>query len=290
MATIQLLGESFYKKHVTFSSVDDITQITKPLESIGLSYFTFDRTYEDGTHLRLTNAGKWIETYYRTELYKSAIFEKDPRLFCNGFVFWSWLKREPIYSAASQHDIDHGLTIIEKHGRYVDFFHFGTTLDNFISLEKLNSRINFLYRFVAYFKQETQKLILEAEKTRFALPVPAHEEIYLRELKHNKPRSLEELLKQTQISRLYLGDEFDNAYLTRRELDILSLLKDGNKPVQIANTLAVSNRTLETHIKNIKDKFKCSTLFDLGFKLGSIGPKNLYPFQISSENDKIEEK
>lgn len=280
----RLLDENFYKNHVTFSSVDDIVQITKPLESIGLSYFTFDRTYEDGTHIRLTNAGKWIESYYRTELYKSAIFEKDPRLFCNGFVFWSWLNREPIYSAASEHNIDHGLTIIERHGQYSDFYHFGTTLDNFISQEKLISQINFLYRFVAYFKQEAHKLLMDAEKTRFALAVPAHKEIYLQELKHNTPGDLDDLLKKTEVSRLYLGDQFDNAYLTRRELDILSLLKEGNKPVQIAKELAVSNRTLETHMKNIKEKFKCNTLFDLGFKLGAIGAKNLYPFKIGGNS------
>lgn len=287
MTTIQLLGESFYKNHVTFSSVADITEITKPLKSIGLSYFTFDRTYEDGSHLRLTNAGKWIESYYRTELYKQAIFEKDPRLFCNGFVFWSWLKREPIYSAASEHNIDHGLTIIERNKQYADFFHFGTTLDNFISQETLISHINFLHRFVAYFKQETHKLILTAEKTRFILPIDAHEEIHLQELEYNKSYPLEDLLKKTEVSRLYLGDDYDNAYLTRRELDILSLLKDGKKPVRIANSLGISNRTLETHIKNIKEKFKCSTLFDLGFKLGSIGPRNLYPFQtITDEKEK----
>jgi hypothetical protein len=94
------LSENFYNSHVTFTSVPDIVQITRPLASIGLSYFTFDRTYDDNSHLRLTNAGKWIESYYRTELYKAAIFEKDPRLFSNGFVFWSCLNREPIYSAA----------------------------------------------------------------------------------------------------------------------------------------------------------------------------------------------
>src|SRR3990172_10335885 len=129
---IEKLSEEFFQSHVTFTSVPDMVEITKPLAAIGLSYFTFDRTYQDGSHLRLTNAGQWIESYYRTELYKRAIFEKDPRLFSNGFVFWSWLNREPIYSAAAEHNIEHGLTIIEKHDQYADFYHFGTARNNFI--------------------------------------------------------------------------------------------------------------------------------------------------------------
>lgn len=281
MHNITQLGESFFQSHVTFTSVSDMVQITKPLAAIGLSYFTFDRTYQDGSHLRLTNAGKWIESYYRTELYKAAIFEKDPRLFCSGFVFWSWLSREPIYSAAAEHDIDHGLTIIEKHEQYSDFFHFGTTTDNFISPEELIPKIELLYRFIAFFKQKLRPLIMEAENTRIILPVAQEKKILLTDLRRQGDvRQLSGLLKKTEVSRLYLGDNFDNAYLTRREIDILWLLTEGEKPVEIAKKLDLSNRTLETHVKNIKDKFKCNTLFELGFTLGSLGVQNLYPFRV----------
>jgi DNA-binding CsgD family transcriptional regulator len=281
MTTIIQLDESFYRSHVTFKSVPLITEITKPLTNIGLSYFTFDRTYQDGSHLRLTNAGKWIESYYRSELYKAAIFEKDPRLFRNGFVFWSWLNREPVYSAAAEHDIDHGLTIIERHEQYADFFHFGTTRSNFISPEDLVAKIDFLYRFIAFFKQKLRHLIITAENTRLLLPVNQDKQIELSELQqHRNTGQLSELLKKTEVSRLYLGEDFDNAYLTRREIDILWLLTEGKKPIEISKRLGLSNRTLETHVKNIKDKFKCDTLFELGFTLGALGVQNLYPFKI----------
>ncbi len=288
------LGEFFYQTHVTFTSVADITLITQPLIPIGLPYFTFDRTYLDGTHLRLTNAGKWIESYYRSDLYKAAIFEKDPRLFCSGYVLWSWLSREPIYSEASRHDIDHGLTIIEKHESYSDFFHFGTTCNHYISPDELIQRIDFLYRFVAYFKQKARPIIIEAENTRIKLIVPNKQKIELNapNLPFNQQENLVDLYKKTDITRFYLGEKFANAYLTRREMDILWLLKDGNKPIEIATQIGISNRTLETHIKNIKLKLGCGTLFELGFVLGTLGLKNIYPFkvQLVSESDYTEEK
>jgi DNA-binding CsgD family transcriptional regulator len=274
-------NDKFYTSHVTFTSVPDLVEITQPLTEMGLSYFTFDRTYQDGSHLRLTNAGAWIESYYRTELYKKAIFEKDPKMFFNGYVFWDWLCREPVYSAAAEHNIEHGLTITEKHEDYADFFHIGTTRENSLSQEKLLAHIDYFYRFIAYFKQQARHLIQEAEATRFILGTPPNTEISVRDLNSDHSlSSVGEFLKNTDVSRIYLGEDFNNTYLTRQEINILHLLTNGLKNTLIAQELSISERTLESHIKNIKEKFKCDTLFELGFCLGKINIQNFYPFKL----------
>jgi DNA-binding CsgD family transcriptional regulator len=282
MAKLYVPDDKFYASHVTFTSVCDLVEITQPLTEMGLSYFTFDRTYQDGSHLRLTNAGAWIESYYRTELYKKAIFEKDPKMFSNGYVFWDWLSREPVYSAAAEHNIEHGLTITEKHAEYTDFFHIGTTRDNPISQEKLLAHIDHLHRFIAYFKQKARHLIQEAEATRVILWTPHQTEINLHDLNSNLScANITEFLKSTDVSRIYLGEEFNDTYLTRQEITILQLLTDGSKNTKIAKTLNISERTLESHIKHIKEKFKCDTLFELGYRLGKINVQNLYPFKLN---------
>lgn len=281
-------NESFYGNHVTFTSVPDIQAITLPLEKIGISYFTFDRTYKDGSHIRLTNAGKWIESYYKKKLYDVAIFERDPKLFADGYVFWSWLKREPVYSAAAKHNIDHGLTVTQAHELYCDFFHFGTSCDRFISPEVMVSCLNQFYRFIAYFKEQAKALILVAENTRFILPIKSLTHINLEDIKHQGDST--DILKKTEITRLYLGDEFDNLYLTRREIEILGFLKGGKKPVEIAKEFHLSERTLETHIKNIKTKLKCNTLFELGYVIGKIGVQKIYPFAIDVTTTQTKEE
>lgn len=286
MPNLMTPTEEFFRSHITFTSVPDITEISKPLRKVGLSYFTFDRTYKDGHHLRLTNAGQWIESYYRTELYKAAIFEKDPKTFSNGYVFWDWLSREPVYSAAAQHNIDHGMTIIEKHEHYSDFFHFGTTCDNFISQEKLINHVECLYHFITFFKQHMHDTILEAEKTRIHLPGPDNPKIQFTDLKPIPERTnIVEFLKNTKVTRIYLGEEFDNAYLTRREMDVLRMMKQGKTVSTMSDELSLSDRTLESHIKHIKEKFKCNTLFELGVRIGEINITNLYPFKIEEKEN-----
>lgn len=72
--------KTFFSTHITFTSVGLIKELVKILNVFMINYFTFDRTYKDGSHLRLTNAGEWIEHYYRNKLYSVAIFEKDPAI------------------------------------------------------------------------------------------------------------------------------------------------------------------------------------------------------------------
>ncbi len=264
--------ETFYKNHVTFTSVGVIQELIKPLKGIGLNYFTFDRTYNDGSHLRLTSSGEWIEHYYRQKLYDVAIFEKDPSKFKNGVVFWSWLKRAPVYSEAALYDIDHGLTITQSHKAYCDFYHFGTSCNTPILESTLSSKLNQLYKFIALFQQKTYPLICEAELTRFILPIKSNIEHEISEL---SILNNSDIFEHGEIKRFYLGDEFDNNYLTGKELEVLTYLYNGHRQISIANLLFISEKIVEKHIENIKNKLSCRTMFELGALTHSLGINNI---------------
>jgi DNA-binding NarL/FixJ family response regulator len=46
--------------------------------------------------------------------------------------------------------------------------------------------------------------------------------------------------------------------LTPRELEVLSLIRDGNRNKQIADQLSISETTVNFHIKNIVDKLRAN--------------------------------
>ena len=52
----------------------------------------------------------------------------------------------------------------------------------------------------------------------------------------------------------YLGDDD----LTARELDVLRLIRDGNRNKQIADQLAISENTVNFHIKNLVQKLRAN--------------------------------
>ncbi len=262
---------NFYNNHITFTSVSFIQELLKYLKNLKINYFTFDRTYTDGSHIKLTTTGEWIKHYYQKKFYNTAIFEQNPNEFSESFIFWRWLKREPIYSEAALFDIDHGLTITQPHKNYCDFFHFGTSKDQSISQQMLISNIHVLYKFIALFKDKAHHLIIDAEKMRFILPIKSQIEISLNEIK-----KIDKINIADSIQRLYLGDEFSNAYLTKREIEILFYLKKCKQVSDIAVKLGISARTAETHISNIKEKLNCKNLFELGFITRSIGIHDIF--------------
>src|SRR6195256_2827603 len=52
----------------------------------------------------------------------------------------------------------------------------------------------------------------------------------------------------------HLGDDD----LTARELDVLRLIRDGNRNKQIADQLSISENTVNFHIKNLMDKLQAN--------------------------------
>ncbi|HLX53240.1 MAG TPA: helix-turn-helix transcriptional regulator, partial [Aquella sp.] len=78
-----------------------------------------------------------------------------------------------------------------------------------------------------------------------------------------------------EIKRFYLGDEYGESYLTGKEMQILLHLCNGKKLVDAAKILFISEKTVETHIGNIKNKLKCRTMFELGVVTQHLGIQNI---------------
>jgi len=280
MTKLELLDETFYETNPLFTSTNSIIELTKPLKKLNLSYFTFDRHYTDNSRISLTSSADWIRHYWKHKLYENSIFERDHLQFSGGHVLWSWLSREPVYSTASLYGIDHGITITEKHEDYCDFFNFGSINNDAITSEYLINNLPFLYQFAAFFKYRMKDLISNAEKHKFRVSVP----------QRNNASPIEpdaeingeifwQSMGQKSTSRIYLGDDFENSYLTKKEFELASLLIRGLNASAAATKLRISNDTVNKHIKNIKIKLNCSTLCELGFAMSKIGGGITYHFK-----------
>ncbi|MBY0544114.1 MAG: helix-turn-helix transcriptional regulator [Gammaproteobacteria bacterium] len=63
--------------------------------------------------------------------------------------------------------------------------------------------------------------------------------------------------------RLQLGKEFNNQYLTKREMEVLKCVVLGYTAKKIGQYLHISFRTVEVYIETIKLKLKCSSKGDI---------------------------
>jgi len=56
-----------------------------------------------------------------------------------------------------------------------------------------------------------------------------------------------------------LGGEYGDLYLTQREVDCIVRIIQGKTIVKIATELALSPRTVEFYLRNVKSKLRCRT-------------------------------
>ncbi|TAM54246.1 MAG: LuxR family transcriptional regulator [Paraburkholderia sp.] len=274
-------NESFFERNPSFAATSHVVEFTRPLISLGLGYFTFDRHYLDGSRVALTNHAQWIRFYWESGLFRRAVFENWPLQFSNGHILWNWLSREPIYSAAASHGIDNGVTITKRFQQYCDFFHFGALSNNSISDDIIVKNIEYLRRFVSLFEYKMKPLIRAAARDRiFAcvsngrcgqaaagkVDIDAFED------------GLSDLLGKRDTSRFYLGEEFGHRYLTRGEVILLKELTAGASCSEMSEKLNISNGAIDKHIKNIKEKLGCKTLCHLGFVVGRLDAKVMHSF------------
>ena len=62
---------------------------------------------------------------------------------------------------------------------------------------------------------------------------------------------------KTSMKKYYLGDDFNNTYLTEREAQCMSCLIKGFTLQETAIKFDLSPRTVEFYVKNIKKKLSC---------------------------------
>ncbi len=260
----------YLKKFIHSTSGDIIKQICQPLARINISFFLFVRDYKNGQRIWVTTHGDWTERFYIESLYKHSAFECPATIYTPGHYLWSTLPGQNVFAMAREFNIDHGITMVTAYPEYYEFFHFGTTPDNPQILNFYINHRNVLEKFMAYFKDTASDLIKKLEKVPILVPYPTrHEKKQI--LVPNSEINVCDFLTEIERERHYLKNDNEDVYLTKREAECLKLCLNGKTLERIADTLGISDRTVEAHIDHVKEKLDCYKQFQLGYKLAKSG-------------------
>lgn len=238
--------------HFFLKSAPEMREISKPLLSLGITYFSYGRHYNNGGRLWLCNTPENVESYYRRGLYRFGNSESHPKNYHSQVVLWSTLPNQLVFNNARQFGIDHGIFIIEPQQDYCEFLAFGTTPNNHRIINTYLTNIDYLKKFGDFFKDNGQSLIKHGEINKVILPY------------HNK-----EIM---HVSNMALSPLFENRSLSlpklsRRQYSCAQLFLQGKTTKEIAKEFCLSPRTIETYIDNLKSKFGCQNRIELALKL-----------------------
>lgn len=240
------------KNHIALTSASDIQDICAPLKRLGITYFTYFKTYKDGSHIRLSNDASWTEHYYKRKFYNVIVKQVPP---LNGCVLWSCLDEYPIFTEAAEYfNVDNGVVLVVRSGDTVERYFFGSTRDNTILKRYYFFNIEFLNRFVLYFKDRGSHIIEEAVKHKIYTPkinlvLDKDEDFY-------QNSNIIKFLEETKIKRYCITIEGEDFYFPEREAQVLAMLKKGYSAKEMAKKLDVNYRTIEKFKEKLRERLQ----------------------------------
>lgn len=234
------------KKHILFRYSDAVAEACLPLKHMNIEGFIFMRRFPDGSFLDLSNQLKWSEDFLRRYLdgkidIRSA---QDHMLIHSGISLWSHNPENSIWIEGRQEwGFFSGISITKEGPNWMDVFCFysrKTPLEMDVEFLK-NFRL--LEKFTLYFVEQFHKIIKEGENCLLKTP-----SIYLKKPSLNQTKFLKNL----------------NIYsLSARERECIFHVAKGNTAAEVGKIMHLSRRTVETYLKNAKEKLDVRKTSDL---------------------------
>jgi DNA-binding CsgD family transcriptional regulator len=235
---------------------EQVRDICLKIKIYGINVFSYLKNFNDGSQLHFSSDPLWLKDYYQFELYKSSLFEYNPNYYFSGFLLWpnSYNHSSLVQHSKKYFNTGNGITFMEKKDNYCEFYFFSgdpnsTWLTNFYV-----NNLEFLKDFTLYFKNRFDKTLQQEEKNKIFLPrtwePPIPEELQLLVSMHHAVPDLKRILSTNY---------FENNVLSAREIEIAKQLIVGKSAKEIGKILNISNRTVEKHLENIKEKLCCNT-------------------------------
>lgn len=246
---------------------DEVGRICYPLfNKTPLDFFGYVRYYDSGEALYLSSEpdiqSSWIlQGLYptRSELdmfvtfgLKTTYLSPEAPLPLGGEV--SPEKYENVIAVAYDHKLFHLLYFVKRVSNYYRVCGFGTQKQSKHIINFYISASPFLEKFIPYFEENADHLIEPSQnKGHVVLPIyhmpsisnPAHE--ICQDFNHKL-----DFCEVIGVKKCLSG-------ITNREEECLRLIAHGHTMKTAAKKLEISNRTVEQHLRNVKDKFGLNT-------------------------------
>jgi LuxR family quorum-sensing system transcriptional regulator SolR len=235
--------------HISLVSAPDVKNILKPLNKYNIFYFSYTKSYIDGSRLRLTSDGDTLKAYFDNKMHLIGVTEAQPKLYTKQAVLWSTLPRQQTFQwVREKGNIDHGVYLINPYKDHTETIGFAS---NPFFPEVMNFYLNnldILENFVHSFKEQASSLLTLAEKNKIVSPFSLHA------IKNYK------IIKAEHILKLKYK-------LSKKQNECAHHLLNGATAKEISVILQLSPRTVEKYLEIIKMKFEAVNKAELIKKL-----------------------
>ena len=256
----------------------EISKICYPLfKNTPIDYFDHEFFYESGKMVNFSTSPDIGTKYYSEWL--NPTFEEFRLLYDLGYKYTFLSPSMHLPPGASlanpekyQHNIDlcvqnkvhHRIYLLKRKKNNFYIYGFGSSSQKRSMVDFFMNSLNVLERFVEYFEKKARDLIENSHETStIFLPnylLKLDRKILQEDIAVNLPIDFNKFLDKDDDTSCLL--QFGE-HLTPREIDCLDLLSQGFTMKVIARKLLISPRTVESYLRNVKEKCGVQTKSEL---------------------------
>lgn len=264
------INNSFFNSALQYNHQNSqkIKDICEPLNKIfNISHFGYIRHFDDGSYLIVSNSPGYLESVACYDYsFSSTYFKSMPKQFSKyetHKIIWPQGVGDELIEKLQAQNIHNCFNINKENNGNLEVYFFGANKHYPLITDLYQHNFYILEEFIDYFHKVGQDLCNSSDITKqaispylrkyypqianiFELSTPWEQDfIHFNSVLHTKIQ--EEIYSITKRN-----------FLSLREFQCLSSLSIGKTAKEIALTLNISPRTVETYIDKIRFKIKCN--------------------------------
>jgi len=263
------IPKSFFKENLLFTSTNNVQVVCQHFfAKTKTTYFNYIRRYKDGSKISLSNCSCWHKYFYENKLFENVLeierqtIIEQPPIGAIKIVSWNNTPdAQEVQEQSVYFNIGNGISLAIVHGSYIEYCYFGTENKNIDVSNWYINNVSTLIEFIHYFKDKTANIIAEAS-------LPKNRIDYCNNMKLlNEKKDLfissQHDSDHVKPKRYFVDIGNKEIPITAREMDCIKYIFRGYPSSQVGRLLGISERTVEKHIENVKERLGCHSKSDL---------------------------
>jgi DNA-binding CsgD family transcriptional regulator len=247
------------EQHFCITCADKVSKIAAPLvTTFDIKHFRYLKVFHDGSRIILSNYPDCVRYTYEEGNYVNMWFDNARSSFLqerwhhwniNSVLDASEVNTQLEKEISELLGLSHGITSVEVGDNFYEVFSFDTDHANIYLIDK-----TLLSRFIFYFRDTARHLIKRAESEKIILPSKAASN----RISEQVMQEMLSYLSETTINRYYLGPQYNDTYLTAKEVSCIYWMLSGKTAEEIGLITNTRPKTIQRHLENIKFKLNCA--------------------------------
>lgn len=229
-----------------------------------IDIFTFGRFFYDQKAIMFsTHKEMYLHFFMRTMNFVAPFPEQIIHRKFHYIIMGHPEYQQVVHEATANFGIGGGLNIVDVQDDYCDIFAFCVNKNHLGSVNDFIAQESLLNEFCLYFKEKIRPFLVEAGASQILLPEKMHVNFGALQLFLDGKQNQQNFMDEINLKKYSITINGIDKTISKSELYCLHALASGLGAKETAHKLNLSAHTVNTYVRNLKQKFECYSRVEL---------------------------